>query len=161
MESLRESAMTGVSFGLVSGVITTLGLMSGLYAGTHSVKVVVGGVITIAVADAMSDALGIHVAEESRNVKTSRQIWVSTIVTFLAKFLVAISFLVPILLLELPVALMVSIAWGIGIISLLSYRLARQQGGSAGKVIAEHVSLTVAVILLTGMLGDWVAGVFE
>ena len=39
----------------------TLGLMVGLHAGTHSMPAVLGGILTIAVADAMSDALGIHV----------------------------------------------------------------------------------------------------
>ncbi len=161
MDSLQRPVTTGVSFGLVSGVITTLGLMSGLYGGTHSVKVVVGGVITIAVADAMSDALGIHVSEESRNVNTPGQIWMATLMTFATKFLVALSFLVPLLMLELSVAIIVSIAWGIGIISLLSYRLARRQGISPGIAIAEHISLTIAVVVLTGFLGEWVGAEFQ
>ena len=32
---MRESVKTGISFGLTSGVITTLGLMVGLHSGTH------------------------------------------------------------------------------------------------------------------------------
>ena len=49
------------------GVITTLGLIVGLHSGTHSRAIVIGGILTIAIADAMSDALGIHVSEESKN----------------------------------------------------------------------------------------------
>lgn len=59
---MRTSWKTGISFGLTSGVITTLGLMAGLYSGTHSRAIVIGGILTIAIADAMSDALGIHVS---------------------------------------------------------------------------------------------------
>ena len=33
---MKHSVRTGLSFGLTSGVITTLGLMVGLHAGTHS-----------------------------------------------------------------------------------------------------------------------------
>ena len=55
---MKPSFKTGFSFGLTSGVITTLGLMVGLHSGTHSRSVVIGGILTIAVADAMSDALG-------------------------------------------------------------------------------------------------------
>jgi hypothetical protein len=55
---MRTALKIGFSFGLTSGVITTLGLMVGLHAGTHSKSVVLGGLLTIAVADAMSDALG-------------------------------------------------------------------------------------------------------
>ena len=42
---MRPSWKTGVSFGLTSGVITTLGLMVGLYSGTHSRTVVIGGIL--------------------------------------------------------------------------------------------------------------------
>ena len=54
-----------MSFGLTSGIITTLGLIVGLHSGTHSKLAVIGGILTIAMADAFSDALGIHVSEES------------------------------------------------------------------------------------------------
>lgn len=37
-------------------------LMAGLHSGTHSRAIVIGGILTIAIADAMSDALGIHVS---------------------------------------------------------------------------------------------------
>jgi hypothetical protein len=70
---------------MTSAVITTLGLMVGLHSGTHSRVVVLGGILTIAIADAFSDALGIHVSEESENVHSVRQIWGATIATFLSK----------------------------------------------------------------------------
>jgi len=60
---MRHSITTGFSFGLTSGVITTLGLLVGLNSGTHSKLVVIGGILTIAIADAFSDALGIHISE--------------------------------------------------------------------------------------------------
>ncbi len=53
----NKGARTGVFFGATSGVITTVGLIAGLYAGTESVVAVLGGILVIAVADAMSDAL--------------------------------------------------------------------------------------------------------
>lgn len=62
---MEHSIEVGLSFGLTSAIITTLGLMVGLNAGTHSVSVVIGGVLTIAIADSLSGALGIHVSEES------------------------------------------------------------------------------------------------
>ncbi|MBW2265656.1 MAG: hypothetical protein JRF28_05735, partial [Deltaproteobacteria bacterium] len=56
---MKHALKTGLSFGLTSGTITTLGLMVGLHSGTHSKLVVLGGILTIAIADAFSDALGI------------------------------------------------------------------------------------------------------
>jgi hypothetical protein len=63
--SIRASALAGLSFGLTSGAITTHGLLVGLAAGTESGVAVIGGVITISLTDAMSDALGVHISEES------------------------------------------------------------------------------------------------
>ncbi len=151
---------TGASFGLTSGVITTLGLMIGLHSGTQSTMVVVGGILTIAVADAMSDALGIHIAEESKGVHTPGDIWLTTIAAFLAKFLMAVTFLVPIFLFDLGAAILAGIVWGLLVIAWLSYRMARAQGIAPWKVIGEHVGITVVVIVLSHAVGLGVATAF-
>jgi hypothetical protein len=95
----KHSLKVGFSFGITSGVITTLGLMVGLHSGTHSKFIVIGGILTIAIADAFSDALGIHISEESEGKHNSREIWESTICTFFAKFVFSLIFIIPILLL--------------------------------------------------------------
>ena len=61
----NKGARTGVFFGATSGVITTIGLIAGLNAGTKSLVAVLGGILVVAVADAMSDAMGIHLAQEA------------------------------------------------------------------------------------------------
>jgi VIT1/CCC1 family predicted Fe2+/Mn2+ transporter len=153
---MKPSFKTGLSFGLTSGVITTLGLMVGLHSGTHSRTVVIGGILTIAVADALSDALGIHIAEESKNTGNVSEIWESTIATFLAKFLIALTFVVPVLLLLLEEAIMVSVVWGLSLLVVLSYLLARAQQIPAWKVIAEHLIIGISVIAITHYVGDWI-----
>ena len=44
----NEGARTGLFFGATSGVITTIGLIAGLHAGTNSVTAVLGGILTFA-----------------------------------------------------------------------------------------------------------------
>ena len=83
---MKSSIRKGFSFGLTSGIITTLGLIVGLNSGTHSTILVIGGICIIAIADGMSDALGIHVSEESENIHSTKEIWESTISTFISKF---------------------------------------------------------------------------
>jgi VIT1/CCC1 family predicted Fe2+/Mn2+ transporter len=152
---------TGIHFGLTSGVITTLGLIVGLHAGTHSTMVVIGGVFTIAVADALSDALGIHISKEAENTLSTRQIWLATLATFIAKFVIAGTFIVPLVLLPLATAIMVSMTWGLLVLAVLSVRLARIQRLSPLPVIAEHVGIGLAVVALTHVIGDWVAKTFS
>ncbi|NYZ76989.1 hypothetical protein H0O02_01595 [Candidatus Micrarchaeota archaeon] len=151
----------GLSFGLASGVITTLGLLVGLNAGTHSKLVVLGGILTIAIADAFSDALGIHMSEESENKHTESEIWVATFMTFLFKFIFASTFLIPILLLNLDEAVIVSIAWGLFLLLVYSYRLAKRAKISTWGVIREHLLIAVLVIIITNSVGNWIAANFS
>jgi VIT1/CCC1 family predicted Fe2+/Mn2+ transporter len=158
---MKTSFRTGLSFGLTSGVITTLGLMVGLHAGTHSQSVVVGGILTIAVADAMSDALGIHIAEESKNSHPTLHIWEATVATFLAKFFIALSFVVPVLWWALDAAIVISIVWGFLLLAGLSFILARAQKIAPWKVIGEHLLIGLLVVATTHALGDWIRSVLS
>ncbi|MEE8638416.1 MAG: VIT1/CCC1 transporter family protein [Candidatus Margulisiibacteriota bacterium] len=157
---LKHSLKTGFSFGLTSGIITTLGLMVGLHSGTHSKLAVVGGILTIAIADAFSDALGIHVSEESENKHTPREIWESTISTFLTKFIFALTFIVPVLLLKLSTAIVVSVLWGLSMLGIFSFSLAREQKVNPWRVIAEHLFIALVVITITHYVGEWVSSMF-
>ncbi|MBS3164701.1 hypothetical protein J4439_04690 [Candidatus Woesearchaeota archaeon] len=152
---MRHSIEVGLSFGLTSAVITTLGLMVGL-SGT-SPRLVLGGILLIAIADSASDALGIHISEESENRHSAREIWESTAATFFAKFLVALTFVVPVLFLELAIAVRVNIAWGLLLLTAVSYYLARREGQHPGGVIAEHLVIAVLVVIVSRTLGLWVA----
>jgi VIT1/CCC1 family predicted Fe2+/Mn2+ transporter len=153
---MKDSLRTGISFGMTSAVITTLGLMAGLHSGTHSKTVVLAGILTIAIADAFSDALGIHVAEEAENKHTIKQIWAATISTFLAKFLFAMTFLVPVILFTLSTAVVISLIWGLSILALLSYIIAKTQSEPPWKIVGEHLMIAVVVIGITHWVGDWI-----
>jgi len=153
---VKRSIKKGFGFGLTSGVITTLGMMVGLNASTHSKLAVIGGIIAIAIADAFSDAVGIHISEESENRHTPREIWEATFSTFLFKFLFAVSFVVPVLAFKLYVAIGVSVIWGLGLITIFSYHMAREQGVKPYKVVLEHVGIVVLVIIITHYVGKWV-----
>lgn len=157
---MKHSLKTGLSFGLTSGAITTLGLMVGLHSGTHSKFVVLGGIIIIAVADAFSDALGIHISEESENKHIKKEIWESTLFTFLSKFFFALTFAIPVLLFELSTAIVISVIWGLSVISILSFNLAKEQKEKPWKVIIEHLLITIIVIIITHYLGDWIGKTF-
>jgi len=153
---MKLSIKKGFSFGLSSGIITTLGLIVGLNSSTHSTTVVIGGILVIAVADAMSDALGIHMSEESENQHTTKEIWESTGATFLSKFIFASTFVVPILLLPLTIAIIVSIIWGLSLIAIFSFYTAREQKNQAYRVVAEHLLIAILVIVITHYIGKWV-----
>ena len=152
-----EGARTGLFFGATSGVITTIGLIVGLNSGTRSITAVLGGILVIAVADAMSDALGIHLAEEANPDTTHAHVWAATIVTFITKFVFSISFAVPLLLLPLATAVVASVFWGMLVIVVLSYFLAKSQNESPLAIIGEHLGIAALVVVFSHYIGVWVA----
>ncbi len=156
---MKDSLRTGISFGLTSAVITTLGLMVGLHSGTQSRIVVLAGILTIAVADAFSDALGIHISEEAENIHSAKEIWGATAATFLTKFLFAMTFLVPVLFISLSAAIIVNLIWGLSILTVLSYIIARSQGKPPWKIVGEHLLIAIVVIAATHWLGEWIGKV--
>jgi len=157
---MKHSLKTGFSFGITSGIITTLGLIVGLHSGTHSKLVIIGGILTIAIADAFSDALGIHISEESENRHTTKEIWQSTFSTLFSKFIFAMTFVFPILLFRLPIAIIISMVWGLSLLGLFSFYIAKEQRAKAWKVILEHEFIAIIVIVLTHFVGKWVASIF-
>ena len=152
---MKDSLRAGITFGLTSAAITTLGLMVGLHSGTHSKIVVLAGILTIAIADAFSDALGIHISKEAENTHTTKHIWAATISTFLAKFLFALTFVVPVLLFSLSAAIVMSLIWGLSILTILSYVIAKSQNKPPWKIVGEHLMIAIVVIGITHWVGDW------
>ncbi|MFC1767941.1 hypothetical protein ACFLZ2_05320 [Candidatus Margulisiibacteriota bacterium] len=158
---MNHSLKTGLCFGLTSAVITTLGLMVGLSSGTGSKLAVLGGILTIAIADAFSDALGIHIAEESEGKHTAKEVWESTGATFASKLIFALTFIIPVLLFTLQTAIIVSIFWGLSALAALSYILAKDEGNKPLKVITEHLFIALLVIAATHYVGKWISSFFS
>ncbi len=152
---MKLSIKKGLSFGLTSGVITTLGLIVGLSASTQSQAVVISGIIIIAISDALSDAFGIHVSEESDNGNGHKSVWEATLATFGSKFIFSLTFLIPILLFELSMAIIISIIWGLCLIALFSYYIARSQKQNPIYVILEHLLIAIIVVSITHFVGAY------
>ncbi len=155
-----QAIETGINFGLTSGVITTLGLMVGLHSGTKSMLAVVGGIITIAIADSLSDALGIHISKEAEGTASKKEIWLATFVTLITKMVMALSFIIPVLLFDLTKAIIISVIWGMFVLSILSYKLAISQNEKPIVVVSEHLGIAILVVFATYYVGDIVSALF-
>ncbi len=157
---MRHSIESGLSFGLTSGVITTLGLMAGLYSGTNSRTAVLGAVIMVAFADGLSDALGMHVSEEAENKHSQRTVWEATFSTFFFKSLVTLTFAVPVVLFDLRFAVIISMFWGTLLLSLFSLYLAGIQKMNKVRVFCEHICIGAFAVCGAYFVGIWVAARF-
>ena len=63
-------------------------------------------------------------------------------------------------MLPLGPAVIVSVLWGLFVIVVLSYFLAKSQGESPLFIIGEHLAIAVLVIVFSHYIGVWVAATF-
>jgi len=154
---MKHSLKTGLCFGLTSAIITTLGLMVGLHSFSGSKTIIVGGILTIAIADAFSDALGIHISEEAEAIHTHKEVWESTLATFFTKFLFALTFVVPVLFFDISTSIIIGVLWGLFMLTFLCIFIAKEQNEKMWKVIFEHLFIALIVIFITHYIGDWIS----
>ena len=149
-----------LNFALASGTITILGIMVGLYSGTYMKSVVIGGIITVAIADAFSDALGFHVSREIDDPKLKTVIWLSTASSFFFKFFFILTFIIPAALFSLKTAIIVNIIWGFFVIGLVSWNLPLFPKTKKLYIVIEHLFIASIVITLTFYAGKLISSAF-
>ncbi len=148
-----HSLLAGISFGLTSGVITTLGILIGIGTVTALKEVLIAAIVSVAIADSLSDAMGIHLAKEAEGSRSARQLWGETLATFLGKFFFTLIFIIPVLLFAIHAAMIVSAIFGLLSISILSIFIARLRKESIWKAMLWHNAITIVVVILSYLAG--------
>lgn len=149
---LRRLSQTKFSFGTTSAIITNLGLITGLDTLAHPKLSIIGGILVIALADNISDSVGIHVYQESECIG-EKEVWFSTITNFLARLLVSSTFILLVALLPINLAVSCSIAWGLTLLAMMSYTIAKGRKMNPLRAIFEHISIAVVVIIASHIIG--------
>ena len=80
--------------------------------------------------------------------------------TFLSKFVFALTFIIPLLLFNLSVAVIVNILWGLFLLGIFSFQIAMEQKRDPRRIIAEHVIIALAVIIIAHYVGVWIEKTF-
>jgi len=163
---LSHQLITGLSFGLTTAVITSLGIIVGLWSATSSKLAVVAGIVIMAIADGLSDAISLHTAEEAEVEKekakhTKKEVWLTTIFTFLAVCVFTLTFLFPIFLFPIKMAVIAAIFWGFFLLGLLNFYLAKMRKERPIKLISEHIFLASFVILISHLIGSQIPKIVE
>jgi len=146
---------------MTSGVLTTLGIMIGLYSSTHSAFVAAISILFIAVGDGIADAVSVHVSTEFENHYSTKQIWEATLVTFFSKFILTLTFIIPFAiahygLMTVQNAVIADIVWGVILVVGFNYYVTKLEKVKPYKVIIEHLAIMALVIVATYLLGQYV-----
>ena len=153
------SHLTRFSFGATSAIITCLAFIIGLSKSGNPKLTIIGSLLVIAIADNISDTLGIHIYQES-DLKNSDVVRKSTFFNFLTRFFVIMIFILLVLLLPIEYAIIFSIVWGLLLLAVLSYFISKEQEVNPYMAIFKHISIAVLVIIVSNFLSEWIINIF-
>jgi VIT1/CCC1 family predicted Fe2+/Mn2+ transporter len=160
MDSKRLHGIQGMTFGSMDAIIMVLGIVVGLGVMGNRTAVFVG-ILVAGIANSFGNAWGFHISEETENIHSRREVWLSTVMSFSGTLVSTIILLIPVLFLPLTQAIMASVVIGVILVFLIGLAVSRIQGlGRAGccKVILEYVSISLLVITIAYYLGQFASG---
>lgn len=142
-------------FGSTAAIVTSLGLIVGFGGTGVSRATIVNALLVIAIADNISDSLSMHVYQESEKLE-ARAAFRAMATNFLARLIVTLTFVAIVLLLPLSLVPPVALAWGVILLCVLSYALARHTAARPWREMAKHVGVALAVVAVSRVLGSWI-----
>lgn len=149
---LKDHGKQGISFGVMDGIITVLGVIMGLFS-TADKKIIVLGALAAGIADAFANAAGIHVSQETRKNHSHEIVIKETIYCFIATVVVMLSLIWPYLFFTLGtstiIAFIVGVVW---LISLGSF-VAKISGRSRKRLVAEYIAIGFVISAITYLIG--------
>jgi VIT1/CCC1 family predicted Fe2+/Mn2+ transporter len=148
------------SFGATSAIVTSLALIVSLSKTINPKLSIIGSLLVIAIADNISDSLGIHIYQESE-LKKSKAVRVSTFFNFLTRFLVILIFILLVAFLPIGYSVIFSIVWGVSLLTLLSYLIAKEQKANPYLAILQHLAIAIVVIVVSLFLSEWIRDIFR
>lgn len=141
------------SLGSTAAIITSLGIVVGLGQNDDLKLITVAGLLTFAIADNISDALGIHMYKESEGVN-KHSVLSATFGNFFTRLGVVLSFVVIVLLFNSTTAIVISILWGLGLLSFISYKIALIKNSNPVREIVWHLVVSMFVIAASSVIGS-------
>ena len=152
--------IANLSFGSTAAIVTSMALIFGLDAATATKSTIVSGLLIVALADNLTDALSMHVYEESHGRLQPREAFLATFSNFLARLAISLSFVLLVALLPPASAVIASGAMGLGLLVVLTWAISRERKVSLVAEMIKHVATALAVILVARGVGTFIAAQF-
>ena len=145
-----------ISFGGTAGIVTSMALIAGLDAAKTGRASMVSALLIAAVADNLTDSLSVHMYQESERLE-QKEAFIGTLSNFVTRLLLCLSFVLIVVLLPEHIAALWGLAWGISLLLILTYILARYRKVSVMSEIGKHLGVAVAIIFVSQHIGHWIA----
>jgi len=146
---------TRISFGGTAAIVTSMALIAGLDAANAGRATMVSALLIAAVADNLTDSLSVHMYQESERLE-EREAFVGTLTNFATRLVVCLTFVLIVALFREPAAVAGGIVWGMSLLTVLTYILARHRKVSAVSEVGKHLAVAVVIIFVSKSIGHWV-----
>jgi hypothetical protein len=144
-----------ISFGGTAAVVTSMALISGLSAADATKPIIVSALLIAALADNLTDALSIHIFQESEQLD-QKKAFKGTITNFVTRLLLSISFVLLVGLFPLEHVVEGAIAWGMLLLAILTYLVARERKVKPLLEVVKHLLVASAVIIASTLIPPWI-----
>jgi len=141
------------SIGATAAIITSMGLIAGLTQGSNAETSIITGLFIIAIADNISDSFSIHIYKESEGA-SRKEINSSTFGNFTVRLILALTFVLIVLLFSPYNALIISSIWGLILLAVLSYLIAKHKETHPLREVAWHLLAALIVVAGSKILGS-------
>jgi hypothetical protein len=140
-------------FGANSGIITTTGLITGLVQTSITRNYLIISIMSLAIADSISEAYGMYISKKSEKVEDDSQNPIYALFGLLImKFIVVMSFLLPLFFtndLTFYKNLYWVFGWSLFLIVIVDYNIANLRDESFISYLIPHVIILISVVYLT------------
>jgi VIT1/CCC1 family predicted Fe2+/Mn2+ transporter len=157
----RIHGIQGMTFGSMDAIIMVIGVVVGLGVTGNRTAVFIG-VLVAGISNSFGNAWGFHISEETENLHSRREVWISTVLSFSGTLLTTFILILPVLLLPLSLAIAASVLTGlvlIVLIGLLVSRIRKLGRGGCLRLLLEYVGISLLVIVVAYYLGQFASGI--
>jgi len=153
MEMIKPSR---ISFGGAAAIVTSMALIAGLNAAGVGKVSVISALLIAAVADNLTDSLSVHMYQESERLD-QKEAFIGTISNFGTRLLICLSFVLIVAVFPVQAAVLWGLVWGMSLLAILSYILARHRRVSGLAEVGKHLGVAFTIILVSKIIGHWIA----
>lgn len=145
MRKISKGGVQGATFGVMEATIMMLGVLFGLSV-TGEKFIIVLGVLTAGIADALANAISFYVSEESEMIHTKREILKATKMCFFGTILTVIAIALPLILIRnIKYSIAASSVVGIVILVFLGRYMSK-------KLKSKTPTITITKYVMIGVL---------
>jgi hypothetical protein len=146
---------TRISFGGTAGIVTSMALIVGLDAAHAGRAAMMSALLIAAVADNLTDSLSVHMYQESERLE-EREAFIGTLSNFVTRLVVCLTFVLIVVLFRTHVAAIGGIVWGMLLLTVLTYILARHRKVGAMSELGKHLAVALVVVFVSKGIGHWI-----